>query len=382
MTTDVVFTFATETWDDAVARGLSMSRDRLAHRVLTDHRLGRRLVANPFRSPAQRAARLVRGRRRGPADHEADLVADVVTPWRWRRADPLGVAALERAYRRYDRQLAAAAERRELDAPAVITSSPFVAAFCPLEWAGPVTFYVTDDWAAYPARQAWWPAYREAYAAVRRHHRRVCAVSAPLLERISPTGPAAVVPNGIDADEWRRPSSAPAWFTALPGPRLLYVGNLQDRLDVAALDHLASARPDASIVLVGPLLDPAHFAALARRPNVVLHDRVDRAQVVGLCRAADVCLVPHRRTPLTEAMSPLKLYEYLAAGRPVVAIDLPPMRIDADRLVHYSSPGELPAAVDAALGRGPAPEEERQAFLDANTWGRRHRVLFDVAFAE
>lgn len=376
---DVVFTFATETWDDAVSRGLSMSRDRLAHRVVADERLGRRLVANPFRSPAQRAVRRLR-HGTGPAFPAAGDVR-ILTPWRWRRADPVSVVALERTYRHYDRQLEAAARRRGLISPAVITSNPFVAAFSPLEWAGSVTFYVTDDWAAYPARQRWWPAYRAAYEQVRRRRRRVCAVSAPLLERIAPTGPAAVVPNGIDGDEWCRPSVAPDWFAALPGPRLLYVGNLQDRVDVDALGQLASARPEASIVLVGPLLDPDHFAPLAAQRNVVLHPRVGRTEVVALTRSADVCLVPHRRTPLTEAMSPLKLYEYLAAGRPVAAADLAPMRVGSARLVLYEAPAELIAAVDRALELGPAPEEERLAFLEANSWDRRHEALFDLALA-
>lgn len=375
---DVVFTFATETWDDAVARGLSMSRDRLAHRLLTDRRIGRRLIANPFRSPVQRLARVARGARRRPLPSDAS----VVTPLRWRRRDPVTVPALARAYGDYDRQLEAAARRRGLQAPVVITSSPFVAAFCPFEWAGPVTFYATDDWASYEARQAWWPAYRAAYDMVRREGRRVCAVSAPLLERIAPSGPSAVVPNGVEPREWTAPAVAPPWFSALPAPRFLYVGNLQDRVDVAALDGLAAARPDASIVLVGALLDPSHFSALAACPNVVLHDRVPRAEVAALTRSADVCLVPHRRTPLTEAMSPLKLYEYLAAGTPVAAVDLPPMRVDDQRPVLYQQPEELPDAVERALARGPVPERDRLAFLDANAWDRRHAVLLDVAFAE
>jgi hypothetical protein len=342
--------------------------------VLTDQRLGQRMIANPFRSPLQRAAHRVRGSGCGfPARDDAVLV----TPSRLRRTDPRGVTGIERTYRDYDRQLAVAAEG--FDTPSVITSNPFVAAFCPFEWAGPVTFYVTDDWASYPARQAWWPAYRAAYEAVRRRGRRVCAVSAPLLERVAPTGRAEVVPNGVDTDEWCRPFTGPEWFERIPGPRLLYVGNLQDRVDVAALAELADRRPDRSIVLVGSLLDPSHFAPLVARPNVVLHDRVGRDEVVALTRSAEVCLVPHRRTPLTEAMSPLKLYEYLAAGRPVAAIDLAPMRLDVPHLVLYDEPAALPEAVDRALALGPASEPDRLSFLHANSWERRHELLLDVA---
>src|SRR5204863_10127389 len=103
------------------------------------------------------------------------------------------------------------------------------------------------------------------------------------------------------------------WFARLGGPRLLYVGSLDDRLDIGLLDALASAMPNASIVLVGPLLDARHLAPLGRHANVALRPPVARKELAALVAAADACLIPHVRNPLTEGMSPLKLYEYLAA---------------------------------------------------------------------
>ena len=79
---------------------------------------------------------------------------------------------------------------------------------------------------------------------------------------------------------------------------------------------LLAAYPSASMTVVGPLLDEPHFAAVRAEPNVHLHGAMDREAIVSLVSAADVCLLPHVRNALTEAMSPLKLYEYLASGLP------------------------------------------------------------------
>src|SRR5207253_11108655 len=124
-------------------------------------------------------------------------------------------------------------------------------------------------------------------------------VSPAILEAIRPTGPGIVVPNGVDPEEWSRAQPAPDWFRALPGPRLLYVGSLESRVDVEALARAARALPGASFALVGPLLEPDHFAALRLLPNVHLSPPASRPEVVGLVTAADACLLPHLDNALT-----------------------------------------------------------------------------------
>ena len=89
--------------------------------------------------------------------------------------------------------------------------------------------------------------------------------------------------------------------------------------------EVAAAYPNGSVVLVGPMQDEEHFAAGHAAPECRLAGVAPRRDVVGLVGAADACLIPHVGSRLTEAMSPLKLYEYLAAGRPVAAVDLSPI---------------------------------------------------------
>ena len=268
-----------------------------------------------------------------------------------------------------------------LEQPVVITSHPLLAGFADFTWARSVTFYATDDWSAYPPARRWWPAYRESFDRVRARERRVGAVSQALLERIAPRGRGAVVPNGLDPDEWTGALQPPAWTSELSQPLLLYTGTLDSRLDVHALLALAHQRPQASILLVGPLVEPDHLQPLRDAANIIIRSPVGRRELTALVRCADVGIIPHVRSPLTEAMSPLKLYEYLGGGLPVVSSDLAPVRDVDPRIVIVPDGQELAVGVDRALELGPAAEHARQAFLQANSWRARHDELIELALA-
>jgi len=116
-------------------------------------------------------------------------------------------------------------------------------------------------------------------------------------------------------------------------------------------------------------------------PNVHVHPPVHRPEITSMINAADVCLVPHVRTEQTAAMSPLKLFEYLAGGRPVAAVDLPPMRGVDPRVQLVDDLETWPDAVARALASGPASEADRLGFVERNGWPHRHKQILDLALA-
>jgi teichuronic acid biosynthesis glycosyltransferase TuaH len=378
--TDLVFTFSFETWADAVRRELSFPLDRLVVGAANDSRVGRLLVADPWRSAPIALLRRIQGRRPEPFPprHEPTRL---VSPLRLRRQDPAGVNSLVRGYRGYDEQLERAALALGLESPAIITGNPFLAGFVDLSWAGPVTYYGWDDWTGSPSHERWWPALEAAYRGIHDRGRRVAAVSQTIIDRIDPAGSAAVVPNAVAPDEWEPPWDLPAWSAEVARPMILYVGSLGQRLDVSMLKATAARIPHGEVVLVGFVADPQALAPLADVPNVRIEGLIRRRQVAGLVHEADVCIMPHRRTRLTEAMSPLKLYEYLAAGRPVVVTDLPPVRQVDPRviLVPEGDSEGFAAGVLRALALGPASEEARHQFILENCWDRRLDQLLELA---
>lgn len=375
MKRDVVFTFSYETYADAAARGMMRPPDRILQTLMSSEEVGNLLVANPFRSLASVVARGLRPAESFPTGSRRRLI----TPTRLARRDPLSVPAIVRTYRSYDEQLRVAAARAGLTGPAIVTTNPLVAAFCPFGWADTVTYFGRDDWLSSEAREAYWPAYAAAYRQIRESEVGVAAVSQQIIDRIDPRGPAVVVPNGVDPREWAGPRPAtPDWLAAIPGPRAIYVGTIDSRLDVEGIARLAVLRPNLHIVLLGPTPDPEYTRALREVPNVHQHSGVGRSELVAALRNCDVSLLSHRRTALTEAMSPLKVYEYLAAGLPVVSIDLPPVRGIHERVTFSASTADMAAEVDEALERGPLTEAERSRFIEGNSWTSRHRAVLDL----
>lgn len=370
---DVVLTLFRETLQDMAIRAYMRPPDRLLLTLLHSSRVSRVLVAEPFRSLL---GTMVRGGRMVALPPASGPERYLVSPQRWRRDDPASLPLVRSTYRRYDAALRRRAAQASCERPLLITTNPLVAGFAEAEWASSVVYFARDDWASSPPLQRWHPAFRRAYVEIRRRRRPVIAVSRPLLERIDPTGESLVVHNAVDPAEWRRPPAPPEWLHRLPRPWCVYAGSVDDRLDLDLVRRLASA---GTVVLAGPVKHEEHIGPLRLVPSVHLPGHLPRPVVTGLIAAADVCLLTHRRTPLTEAMDPIKIYEYLAAGCPVIATDLTPVR-DISPRVRRLGPGEDPVSVLREVLTWPAVDEaERLTFVDRNSWASRHVGLLHFA---
>ena len=369
----VIFSYDEVTWDAAQRRGMNFTQDQVLVGLMEDPAVERLLVSNWPRSAPVVA---IKDRIRRPVPFPETERHRLRQPLRLLRNDPIGVAALRRHYAVWDRRLRKAADGFGLERPAIVTSHAFVAGFCELDWAGPVTYVAIDDFSAHPDYRRRRDDYLQAFAEISHRRRRLIAVSKAIVEKVDPRGPALVLPNAVDPELWGERKRVPAWLARMPGPRLLYVGTLDSRLDVEAAGAVARAWPAGSLVLVGPLKDRAHLGPLLAEPNVFHHGAVAHAEVPAIVAGADACLIPHHRTDLTVAMSPLKLFEYLAAGRPVAVTDLEPMSAVDGTVFRVAPGGDFRPAVAAALEAGPMTERQRAAFIEANAWpGRRAQAL-------
>jgi GT2 family glycosyltransferase len=253
------------------------------------------------------------------------------------------------------RQLRRALRRVGIERPALWTQDPRTASLLSHLPVGPVVYDLTDDWAAFeddPVRRA---AVQRRIESLAGNAELVLACSRPLEEQArSWRAPVHYVPNAVEP-----PGPVDAVELGLPRPVLGYAGTLHDsRLDIDLLCAAAAARPHWSFALLGPdLLTPSSRQRLYGHANirhlgVVGHDRV-REHIA----AFDVCLIPHRDTEFTRSLDPLKRYEYLAAGRPVV---------------EETDPHELVAAVERRLAEDtPERMAELQSLVAGETWDAR-----------
>jgi glycosyltransferase involved in cell wall biosynthesis len=164
-------------------------------------------------------------------------------------------------------------------------------------------------------------------------------------------------------------------IAALPAPRLLFAGAISAvKLDTELLGALARARQDWSLALVGPvgLGDPhTDVSALAAQPNVHLLGGRAYEQLPAVMRGADVGLIPYRRSQLTDSIFPMKVFEYLAAGLPVVSTPLPAL-LDVEDVVTAPDADGFRAAVEAALrGDTPTRRQERSRGASSHSWEAR-----------
>lgn len=154
-------------------------------------------------------------------------------------------------------------------------------------------------------------------------------------------------------------------LAGIEGPRLVYTGTIDERIDLPLLASLADARPDWQIVLIGPTRLPTDRPLPIRRG---LHWLGAQAYTLlpYLLAACQVALLPYVRGPRTATANPPQLLEYLAAGKPVVSTPLPDVvELHADLVEIAPEPGSFVRACERALGRADARDPVRQARVDA-----------------
>jgi len=191
-----------------------------------------------------------------------------------------------------------------------------------------------------------------------------------------------LIPNGVEVEHFQaaaRPDTRVApELQAIPRPVIGFIGSLQYWIDFDLLRFLAQARPRWSFVLVGPVGRLAKVAKLRGLANVHLLGRRPYAALPSYFRAFDVCLNPYVVDDLARHCSPLKLYEYLASGKPVVSVDMPEAR-KFERVVGIGRTyADVLARLEEALA-GPAdddrPTQARMAAVAPHSWECRFREL-------
>jgi glycosyltransferase involved in cell wall biosynthesis len=359
-----------ERWDDVWRRN-----QHLAAGLLRRDPGLRLLVVEPPADPAYDVVRRARphpgfGLRPGPPlDGVAGERLWLLQPTKWlpRKVNAGGD-------RRRARRVAVAARRLGLRQPLLWANDP-TAAHVEALTGWDTVYDVTDDWTS--ARRT--PAEHARIVAAEQHllttAREVTVCSPALVVRKGTARAVTLVTNGVDVDACRRPMPRPDGLPA--GRTAVYVGTLhRDRLDVdLCVQTQAALGDDAWLVLVGPVALERADAERLRAAGVVLTGPRPFTDVPAYLQHATVLVVPHLVDDFTDGLDPLKLYEYRAVGRPVVATPVAGFREAAGPLVTIADGTAFAAAVRAAAVGTPVPSVPAD---DVPTWASQVALFTSV----
>ena len=228
-----------------------------------------------------------------------------------------------------------------------------------------IIFDAIDDWESVAAYGPLQGSIRTGYQTVLEKADTIFTVSRALRDKFSSrakTPHVVHLPNGVDTGLFATPAPPPAErqeHRKGRAPVLTYVGVLSERTDMELIGQTARARPDCRIQLVGPATQEVErrYKALRHFSNLEWKGRVHHSEIPSLLRTSDVLLLPHRVSRLSLSMDPLKLYEYLTTGLPVVCTPVPPCE-EFSGLVHVGDGREFVAKVGEALEEAGRPESE------------------------
>ena len=158
----------------------------------------------------------------------------------------------------------------------------------------------------------------------------------------------------------------------IPRPIIGYYGAIADWFDLDLVEQVARSRPDYSFVLIGHAYR-SDMHKLQCLPNVHLTGEKPYRELPSYLRDFDVCLIPFLKCPLTRGVDPVKAYEYLSQGKPVVSVPLPELASCRDLMYLAETPAEFANAIDQALAESDLELVERRTRMASdNTW--THRV--------
>jgi len=208
----------------------------------------------------------------------------------------------------------------------------------------------------------------------------VFATSSPLYERlVSNYGEkVCLLRNGVNFEHFQGDFEKPDEFKDIEGPIAIYIGAIEEWFEPEWIEKLARERGDITIVLIGRVgIDTIEFSDL---PNVKLLGPKPYEIIPAYLAHANVGIIPFKRTPLVESVSPLKLFEFFASGLPVVSASWSELEKLHSPATLVSDSLDFIESVSQVIDRDEKTlcGDEFRSYAKANSWQAR----FDFAMSK
>jgi len=191
------------------------------------------------------------------------------------------------------------------------------------------------------------------------------------------------VKNGTEFKHFQQPQANGELDHLLDKPIIGYYGAISDWFDLDMLAHAAEQRPDWHFVLVGHTFG-CDITQLEKRDNIHFLGEKSYDILPGYLAYFDVCTIPFKIMPLTLATNPVKFYEYLSSGKPVVSVELPELLPYAQDCYLAKDTHQFVSQLERALQQKDDPIliKRRIELAKANDWDQRvDTILKDEVFS-
>jgi GT2 family glycosyltransferase/glycosyltransferase involved in cell wall biosynthesis len=235
-----------------------------------------------------------------------------------------------------------------------------------------VTYDCMDEWAGFPGMG---DALVHAEEELVRRADLVSVTAVALLEKWLPHNDHCVlVRNAVDEPEFTAAAGPSDLLLHQRHPVIGFLGALAEWVDLELVAQVAIAHPEWTFVLVGDVF-VEDLAGLDELPNVQLPGLRPYQEMPLWLFSFDVAIIPFRVDRISAAVDPVKFYEYVSLGTPVVATPLP--ELDEHRQHLYVAEGALAfaAAIESALREPEGRRLARSSVAKTNAWSERYRVL-------
>ncbi len=202
---------------------------------------------------------------------------------------------------------------------------------------------------------------------------RIVCTSRGLQQSLKDNGhEALLLPNGADEKHFRISDEEPRVGDQ---PVVGYFGAIAEWFDCELVAEVARELDEWRFVLVGST-HGADIGPIAELANVEIVGEVPYQELPNYLARFDVCMIPFKLTPLTLATNPVKVYEYLSGGKPVVATRLPELEPMKELVTLADSACDFVDGIRVSLSENsPGLQDARRRFASANSWTSRADLL-------
>ena len=176
--------------------------------------------------------------------------------------------------------------------------------------------------------------------------------------------------------------SCPEDMVDIPAPRIGFIGAISGyKIDFHLIREIAQKRPEWSIVMIGKVGegDPwTDIGVLDGIPNIHLLGPRPYSELPSYLKAFDVAILPNRLNEYTESMFPMKFFEYLSAGKPIVSVNLPALRQFSDFIYLADTYDEFINHVEKSLNDEVVPIEKRLSLAKEYTYEARTEKMLQL----